>query len=320
MATLVTGGTGFVASNIVRTLLEKGEEVVSFDLVPPHPLFETYTRPWKGRLTAVQGDLLDQEDLAKLADRGITRIVHAAVFTGVLPHIERDRSRSIVDINVMGATNMLELARRLDVSRFLYVSSGSVYGDDYPPGTVLTEDTVPRPRTLYAVTKYTSEMLTRRYSGLHGFPAVSTRLGTPYGPMERVTGHRENQSVMKEWTRAVLRGEPIHIADPSVTRAFSYVKDIAAGICAVLDAPRLSHEVYNVTTGEPRTLGQMLDALREAEPNVRVVESADAAAPRGGNTMSGERLKRDLGFTGRYDLPSGLREYLAWRRENNFVE
>ena len=131
------------------------------------------------------------------AASGIDKIIHAAVFTGILPEIERGRSRSIVDINLMGTTNLLELARRQSVDRFVYVSSGSVYGDAPGLEEVLHEDTPPNPRSLYAIGKYTSELLTRRYGELHGFQTASVRLGGPYGPMERVTGHRANQSLLR---------------------------------------------------------------------------------------------------------------------------
>ena len=141
MTTLVTGGTGFVASNIVRTLAEQGEQVVSFDLNPPSDLLRTYIKPWAKRVTFIQGDLLNQDELDGVLEHDIKRIVHAAVFTGLFPNIEVGRSRDIVAINVMGTTNVLEVARKLSVQRFLYVSSVAVYGD-YQPDKVLTEESI----------------------------------------------------------------------------------------------------------------------------------------------------------------------------------
>ncbi len=155
MTTLVTGGTGFVASNIVRKLVEQGEQVVAFDILPPSDLLLAYVKPWARRVTFIQGDILNRTDLELTREHGITKIVHAAVFTGILPHIEAGRSKDIVNINMMGTTNVLELARLLSVQRFIYVSSGSVYGDDHPDSAV-TEASIPRPHTLYAVTKYAS--------------------------------------------------------------------------------------------------------------------------------------------------------------------
>ncbi len=114
------------------------------------------------QVTLVQGDIMDEEDLGRAASSGIDKIVHAAVFTGVLPHIEKERSRSIVDINLMGTTNLLELARRISVDRFVYVSSGSVYGDGPSLDEVLHEETHLSLPTLYAIGNYTGDLLTRR--------------------------------------------------------------------------------------------------------------------------------------------------------------
>ena len=127
MSTLVTGGNGFIGSNVVKTLAERGHSVVSFDLVAPDELVKRYLDPWKDQIEYFQGDILDKKDLDKLAQLGINKIVHAAVFTGVLPKIENSQASSIIDINVLGTTNLLEFARKISPNRFLYVSSGAVY-------------------------------------------------------------------------------------------------------------------------------------------------------------------------------------------------
>ena len=169
MATLVTGGTGFVGSNIVKALAQRGRKIICFDLAPPNDLVKKYLEPWAEQMVFIQGDILDKSNLEQLASHDITHIVHAAVFTGVLSEVEVSRSYSIVAINVMGTTNMLELACRLPTERFLYVSSGSVYGEGQDPIEVLYEDSPLNPRSLYGATKYTSELLTRRYGGVTRF-------------------------------------------------------------------------------------------------------------------------------------------------------
>jgi nucleoside-diphosphate-sugar epimerase len=319
MTTLVTGGTGFVASNIVRTLAEQGEQVVSFDLNPPSDLLRTYIKPWAKRVTFIQGDLLNQDELDGVLEHDIKRIVHAAVFTGLFPNIEVGRSRDIVAINVMGTTNVLEVARKLSVQRFLYVSSVAVYGD-YQPDKVLTEESIMLPRTLYAVTKHASELLTRRYGELHSFPTVSVRLSAPYGPMERVTSHRANQSLLKEWTGNIIRREPIKVGNRSLKRVFSYVLDIAGGICAVLNAPSLSYDVYNISTGEQISLDGIIAVLCDLHPGLQILDRPMTGHPQISNILKTQRLTNDVGFCPRYDLRSGLEEYMAWRRANNFTE
>lgn len=318
MSTLVTGGTGFVASNIVKTLAERGHQVVSFDLVAPDAMVQKYLGPWLDKVTFIQGDILNTKDLEQVSEHNITKIVHAAVYTALRPEIEKGKSRSIVDINVVGTANLLDLACRLPLDRFLYVSSGAVYGDGRSTDEVLREDIILYPRSLYAVTKHFSELLTRRYGELHGIPTVSVRLSSPFGPMERVTGHRALMSVLYQWTGNVVRSEPIQVTDSSLGQEFTYVADIASCICTVLDAPTLSYDEYNITSGRWVTLEELIGVFRDLRPDLRVED-----APPGGfgilrrermrGPMDATRLREDMGFTAGYDLTSGIREYLHWR-------
>ena len=323
MATLVTGGTGFVGSNIVKTLLQRGHEVVCFDLVPTNDLLTRYIEPWADKVTFLQGDILAPGDLEQTEDHKIDKVVHAAVFTGVLPEVEASRSRSIVEINLMGTTNLLELARRIKPQRFLYVSSGSVYGDRPEHEEVLREDAELHPHTLYESTKYASELLTRRFGEMHGFQTSATRLSSPYGPMERVTGHRANQSVIKDITGRIIRGEDIAVSDRGQGRDYTYVADIAGGICSVLDAPSPSHFAYNVSNGHWVSVGDIIDALSELRPGIRVVEASPGdendLSPGGSRSrMDVSRLRDDIGFTAEYDLAAGLTAFLQWRDETGF--
>ncbi len=188
MATLVTGGTGFVGSNIVKELARAGHQVVSFDLKSPDQLTKHFVQEVASRVSFVQGDLLDRSAVERLGvDHSIDKIVHAAVFTVNRVALETLRSRDVIGINIEGTANVLELARTLQVGRFIYVSSGAVYGAASPGDQTLNEETPPVPQNLYGITKYASELLTQRYGELYQFSTASVRLSTPYGPMERVT-------------------------------------------------------------------------------------------------------------------------------------
>ena len=330
MATLVTGGTGFVGANIVRDLARNGHQVVSFDIIGPDQLFQNFIGESSSQVTFVQGDIVDRASVERLGnEHEIGKIVHAAVYTVNREALETERSRDVIAINIEGTANLLELARTQQVSRFVYVSSGAAYGSALPGDQTLNEETPPAPQNLYGITKFASEMITRRYGELHGISTASVRLSTPYGPMERVTGHRAVMSVFYDWTGRAVRGESITapnlVQGRDQGRDYTYVADIADGIRTVLDAPSLPHGLYNITGGTWVTFQEILDRLVELSPATQVVTPAVSQAKSGGDgysrgPLSGHRLFDDLGWTPKYDLKAGLADYILWRKDANFLE
>ncbi len=326
MATLVTGGIGFVGINLVKELAQRGHEVICFDLTPPDSLVQRFIQRWAEHVTFVQGDVLDRESLNRLADSyRITKIVHAAVYTALLPDIEVGESRTIVDINVIGTANLLELAKRLKIQRFLYVSSSSVYGEGRSMGEVLHEEASLKPRNLYAITKYTSELLSRRFGELHGFEGVSVRLSAPYGPMERISRHRAVMSAMYSWTGNAIRGEPIQASHLNLGRDYTYVTDTVAGISTILDAPSLQHDVYNVSAGHLYTGEEIITVLQQARPGLQVVDAdPEEFAITRPESVRGAldvyRMRDELGFIASFDLAAGIGDYLQWRESFPFRE
>ena len=326
MATLVTGGAGFVGASIVKELAKAEHDVVCHDLSGPDPLLTDFIGEYSPKVSFAQGDILDRDAVERLGDEHqIDKIVHAAVFTVNRVELETQRSRDVVSINIEGTANLLELARTQHVGRFIYVSSGAAYGAASPPDQTLNEEVAAVPLNLYGISKLASELLTRRYGQLHQFSTASVRLSTPYGPMERVTGHRDVMSPFYHWTGQVVRGETIHPESLEQGRDYTYVVDIADGIRAVLDAPALPHDLYNVTAGIWVTFQDILDELTAISPSIRIEETVNGqsqiqnAGP-GRGPLSGHRLCQDLNWTPSYDLNAGLVEYLKWRRDAPFLD
>ena len=324
MVTLVTGGTGFVGANIVRDLARNGHRVVSFDINGPDRLLQEFMGESSPAVTFVRGDIVDRASVERLGqEHQIDKVVHAAVYTVNREDLETERSRDVIAINLEGTANLLELARTQRVSRFVYVSSGAVYGRALPGDQTLNEETPPAPENLYGITKFASEMITRRYGVLHGISTVSVRLSTPYGPMERVTGHRAVMSVFCDWTGRAVRGESITAENMDQGRDYTYVADIADGVRTVLDAPSLSHGLYNITTGIWLTYQEILDGVVELSPATQVDTPAAGSANAGAYSrgpLSGHRLFIDLQWTPKYDLKAGLADYIKWRKDSDFLD
>ena len=326
MATLVTGGTGFVGANIVKDLANNGHDVVSFDINGPDQLLQQFIGEAASKITFVQGDIVDPASIQLLGQgHQIDKIVHAAVYTVNRTALEIERSRDVIAINLEGTANLLELARTQKVTRFVYVSSGAAYGTALPSDQTLNEETPPAPDNLYGITKFSSEMITRRYGELHGLSTVSVRLSTPYGPMERVTGHRAVMSVFYDWIGRAVRGTTISPQDLAGGRDYIYISDIANGIRTVLDATSLPHNLYNITTGIWVTYQQILDAVVELSPEtvfevppLRPADSVGEGYSRG--PLSGHRLFEDLGWTPKFELKEGLADYFKWRKYSGFLD
>ena len=174
------------------------------------------------------------------------------------------------------------------------------------------------PSSTYSVSKYASELLTSRYSHLHGFSAVSVRLGGPYGPMERPTGHRAVMSMLYQMTGRAVRGEPLQ-APASAVWSFTHALDLAAGIALALDHPAPSHEVYNLASGESCTTEELLDAFRDAVPGVRFEGNGFESRASSYGVTDVTRIKEDLDFQPQFDIASGLKHYIDWRREFGYT-
>ena len=324
MSVLVTGGNGWVPSHVVRRLADRGETVVSYDLMPPDDLLRDLLGEAIARVSFESGDVTDLDHLAAVATRhGVTSIIHAATIT---PRTERERSEParIVAVNLGGTINVLEVARSLpNFRRLVYISSGAVWGDHQARAEV-NEETPSRATSLYGITKHTSERFCRRWAELFDLDVVAVRPANVFGPMERITPGYVGATELREMLRLHFAGQPIlvnSLAGPYLD--WTHVEDIAEGIERVWAEPDpLPHPVYAVTCGQLHSIGDVLAAFARHLPGLtyRQVPASEAnylvsGAPPG-PTPSNHRLATDLGWTPAISFDEGMRRYLAWIQRN----
>jgi nucleoside-diphosphate-sugar epimerase len=320
MTTLVTGGNGWVPSHIVRRLARRGERVVSFDLMPPdEPLRELLGETME-RVVFEPGDVTDRAALRSVAERhGVTSIVHAAAIT---PRVDRERREPtrIVDVNLGGTINTLEVARELPgFRRFVYVSSCAVWGPQ-PGAPTIDEDSPANTTNLYGITKLASERTALRYGELFDMDVVALRPGNVYGPMERPTPGYSGATQPREMLRIHFAGQPVlvnSLAGPYLD--WTYVEDIAEGIeRAWAFAGPTPHRVYSLTCGRLFSIGDLLAAFARYLPGFAYREvAAEEANYRvsgdgPGGVPSNARVRADFGWAPSTPFDEGMRAYCAW--------
>lgn len=338
MTLLVTGGTGFVMSVLAREWLDRDPQAraVILDRAGLDPMAEKYFAPVRDRMKVVVADILDPSAWsAALASENITAIVHGATITPISRgsaaeakrQPEADNPVPVIDVNLMGTVHMLEWARAHPaVKRFIYVSSGAIYrhhGPDWS-GEPLPEDGYVAPLTLYGISKFASEMIVNRYADLFGLSAMSVRLASVYGPMDRATESRNFRHVPNRVAHFALAGEVIRPNSLEPIGDYIPSTDVARAIIALLDAAKPRYRHYNIGSGTTASIGDFIDWARERVPSLR----AEVSSPEKANIAQNPALKD--GMWGAYDIArierdtdwrprpcrQAFHDYMDWIAEN----
>jgi nucleoside-diphosphate-sugar epimerase len=320
-AILITGGAGFVGLNLLEALLARGEEVVVFgrEAALPTPATAAFAR-LPGRVEVVQGDVNEAEALrAVFRAHRIDRVFpFAAVTAG--PEREAADPHGVLDVNLHGLIRTLEAARDAGtVRRVILPSSAAVYGESAYGHPILDEAaTPPVPISLYGVTKYAVERAGLRLCAHWGLDSVAARIGATYGPWERDTGLRDTLSPHLAVTAAAWRGSEA-VLPPAARLSYDwiYVRDLAAGLLALLDSGTPPHSVVNLASGADWAphLDSCMAELARAFPGFRwrVGEGGtirfNETRPRG--VMAVARAA-DFGWRPRFTPREAYADYAAW--------
>jgi UDP-N-acetylglucosamine 4-epimerase len=317
---LVTGSAGFIGSHLVEALLQLGQEVVSLDnFATGHERNLDEVRRTVGADAWRRHRFLEVDicDLAacRRAIEGVSVVLHQAALGSVPRSIEDPLLTHAA--NATGFLNLLCAARDAHVARFVYAASSSTYGDH--PGLPKVEDTIGRPLSPYAVTKYVDELYAEVFGRCYGTSTVGLRYFNVFGPRQDPDG--AYAAVVPRWAATMLRGEAIRInGDGDTTRDFCYVANVVqANILAAMAGDTMSGEVFNVAVGGRMSLNELASTLREAiadrHPGLHIPPPVHDKF-RAGDVRHSQadigKAQRLLGYAPAYDARAGLREALPW--------
>jgi UDP-glucose 4-epimerase len=307
---LVTGGAGFIGSNLVHELLQRGERVRvldNFSTGRRSNLADIYEQ-----IDLVEGDLRSSES-CRQATKGVDVVLHQ----GALPSVQRSVSDPFTshDTNATATMNLLVAAREAGVKRFVYASSSSVYGDS--PTMPKQEEMIPRPKSPYAVAKLAGEHYCRIFYELYGLETVCLRYFNVFGPYQDPTSHYS--AVIPLFIRAMMAGKaPTIYGDGSQSRDFTFVQNNVHANLLAATQPGVGGEIFNIACGQRYSLLDLMDALNEIlgtaiEPTFDHSRRGDVKH----SLADIGRAQDRLGYTVQVDFLEGLRRTAAWYRTHD---
>ncbi len=308
---LVTGGAGFIRSNVVDALVHRGASVRVLDDLSVGLERNVAGALKTGRATLAQVDVRNYDALRE-ASRGADTVVHMAV---QCLRVSLADPMLVHEVNATGTLNALRAAREAGVSRFVYVSSSEVYGSaahDAP----MREDHPLLPTTPYGASKAAGELYTDSFFRSYGLATTVVRPFNAFGPRSHASG--PYGEVIPRFVARALRGEgPVVFGDGTQTRDFTYVEDTAAGIVAAACSGKTVGETINIARGREVAIVDVARAVARAcgRPDLELLFEAARPADVHRHLADVRRAEDLLGYRARVDLEEGIRRYLMWVRE-----
>lgn len=305
---LVTGGCGFIGSNIVERLVKEGESVRILDDLSSGRLKNIANLA--DNVDLVQGDLRDADAVARAVE-DIDYILHQAA----LPSVQRSLENPILcnDINVSGTVNLLNAAVKAKVRRVVYAASSSAYGNQ--PVPVKTENLLPMPLSPYAVAKLTCEYYLQAFHECYGLETVSLRYFNVFGP--RQDPNSEYSAVIPLFITRCLRGEsPIIHGDGEQSRDFTYVSNNVSANLLAARTKDVAGKVFNIACGRSYTLLQLLAEINgilgsDIKPQMAPARTGDVR-----HSLADIRAaEKALGYKVEVDFKQGLRKTVEAYRD-----
>jgi UDP-glucuronate 4-epimerase len=314
---LVTGGAGFIGSNLVERLVKKGYFVICLDN------FNNYYDPeFKEKNIAgvinnpnfklIRGDILDVSLLNAIfsgTQHPIPRkVVHLAAMAGVRSSIVNPGI--YVDVDVKGTVNLLEMAKKYNVEQFIFASSSSVYGlNEKTPFS--EDDPVELQISPYATAKRAAEIFCKTYNNLYRIPVTILRLFSVYGERQRP------DMAIRKFTKLIMEGQPITMfGDGESERDYTYISDCVDCILSAVIKP-LDFEIINVGSGRTIRLKKLIVVLEEVMRKKAWIKQLDTQPGEVPTTHADtSKAKKLLNYTPKITIEEGIRKFLEWYKKN----
>lgn len=312
---LITGGAGFIGSNLCESFLQSGNEVICLD-----NLSTGYKRNIEPLLNSaafqfVEGDIRDYDTCKEVIGQ-VDVVLHQAAL-GSVPRSINDPITSN-SVNIDGFLNILQAARETGLERVVYAASSSTYGDSTALPKV--EENIGKPISPYAVTKYVNELYANVFSNLFGLKLIGLRYFNVFGRKQTPDG--AYAAAIPKFTKALIEHKsPLIHGDGLQTRDFTYIDNVIQinHLAASTENPDAFNNVYNVAFGERTSLLQLIEVIKDslAKFDAKIAEvSIEHGPPREGDVRDSladiSKAKKLLGYAPEYSLEDGIGEAIDW--------
>lgn len=316
---LITGGAGFIGSNLIERFISQDNRIICLDNLITGK--EKNIQPFFDHpdFTFIKGDICDM-DTCRLAVKGVDVVLHQAAM-GSVPRSIKD-PKTTNDVNIGGFVNMLIATKEAGIKRFVYAASSSTYGDSATLPKV--EDNIGKPLSPYAVTKYVNELYADVFSRLYGIETIGLRYFNVFGRRQDPDG--AYAAAIPKFIRLLIKHEsPVIFGDGEQSRDFTYIENViqANELAATTNNPEAVNTVYNVAFGEATTVNQLVSALKENlsrfDPDIANVQPVHGEIRTGDilhSLASIQKAATRLGYAPQFSLNAGLDEAIRWYWEN----
>ncbi len=319
MKILITGGAGFIGSNLTEYFLNKDYKVVCLDNFATghrHNIKGFLTNP---NYTLLEGDIRNLKDCQE-AVNGLDYVLHQAAL-GSVPRSINDPITTN-EVNISGFLNMLTAARDAKVKRFVYAASSSTYGDSESLPKV--EEVIGKPLSPYAITKYVNELYAEIFSKTYGIETIGLRYFNVFG--RRQDPHGAYAAVIPLFVKQLMKHEsPVINGDGNYSRDFTYIDNVIQmnELAMLTNNPEAVNTVYNTAYGDRTTLTQLVQLLKDnlavfdsKIAEVQVIHGPNRAGDIPHSLASIEKAKSKLGYTPQFSIETGIKEAVSWYFNN----